>query len=314
LEAKCSILIMRKFNGTTMPTLPSTTGLRTFETSARLLNFTRAAEELNLTQGAISHQIRELEEVLGVRLFDRRHRGLALTEAGRIYLIHTREALESLRAGAEALGKRDAVLTVTVSPNFANKWLVPRLGNFSAAHPEIDLRISAARRHTDFATDDIDLAVRHGTGDWPHLHVQRLCPEEIFPVCGPGLLTPGALLERPGDLRRHTLLHDRDRTGWRQWLITFGVPADIADHGPVFSDTSLAIDAAVAGQGVALARSALAIHDLDGRRLVRPMTESVSAAFAYWIVCPKASANESKIAIFRDWLVAQAADTTAGRP
>ena len=295
-----------------MRTLPSTTGLRTFETSARLLNFTRAAEELNLTQGAISHQIRELEEILGVRLFDRRHRGLALTDAGRTYLAHAREALESLRAGADALDQRDAVLTVTVSPNFANKWLVPRLGNFTAAHPEIDLRISASRRHTDFAADGIDLAIRHGIGDWPHLAVQRLCPEEIFPVCGPALLTPGALLERPSDLRRHTLLHDRDRTGWRQWLVTFGVPADIADQGPVFSDTSLAIDAAVAGQGVALARSALAIHDLEGGRLVRPMAEFVPAAFAYWIVCPKASANEGKIAAFRDWLVAQASGKQIG--
>ncbi len=294
-----------------MPILPSTTGLRSFETAARLLNFTRAAEELNLTQGAISHQIRELEEALGVRLFDRRHRGLNLTDAGRIYLVHAREALESLRAGAEALAKRDAVLTVTVSPNFANKWLVPRLGDFSAAHPEIDLRISASRRHTDFASDDIDLAVRHGTGDWPHLHVQRLCKEEIYPVCGPALLTPWALLERPGDLRRHTLLHDRDRAGWRQWLISFGVPAGIADQGPVFSDTSLAIDAAVAGQGVALARSALAALDLAGGRLVRPMQESLPAPFAYWIVCPKASANEPKIAAFREWLLIQAADPDA---
>jgi LysR family glycine cleavage system transcriptional activator len=302
---------MKIINGYPMAILPSTTGLRSFETAARLLNFTRAAEELNLTQGAISHQIRELEEILGTRLFDRRHRGLALTDAGRIYLIHAREALESLRAGAEALGKRDAVLTVTVSPNFANKWLVPRLGDFSNAHPEIDLRISASRRHTDFATDDIDLAVRHGIGDWPHLHVQRLCAEEIFPVCGPGLLTPGALLERPGDLRRHTLLHDRDRAGWRQWLVTFGVPADIAENGPVFSDTSLAIDAAVAGQGVALARSALATLDLAGGRLVRPMGEAIPAAFAYWIVCPKASAKDPKITAFRDWLVAQAAEIDA---
>jgi LysR family glycine cleavage system transcriptional activator len=291
-----------------MRALPSTTGLRTFETAARLLNFTRVAEELNLTQGAISHQIRELEEVLGVRLFERKHRGLSLTDAGRIYLIHTHEALESLRAGADEIRQRDAVLTVTVSANFANKWLVPRLGNFSATHPEIDLRISASRRHTDFATDGIDLAVRHGTGDWPHLHVQRLCPEEIFPVCGPALLTPGALLARANDLRRHTLLHDRDRTGWRQWLITFGVAPEIANQGPVFSDTSLAIDAAVAGQGVALARSALVIYDLEGGRLVRPLAESVPAAFAYWIVCPKASANEGKVAIFRDWLITQASD------
>jgi LysR family transcriptional regulator, glycine cleavage system transcriptional activator len=294
-----------------MPSLPSTTGLRTFETAARLLNFTRVAEELNLTQGAISHQIRELEQVLGAKLFDRRHRGLALTDAGRIYLVHVREALENLRAGAEALGQRDAVLTVTVSPNFANKWLVPRLGDFTNAHPDIDLRISASRRHTDFAEDGIDLAVRHGTGDWPHLHVQRLCPEEIFPVCGPSLLTPWALLERPSDLHRHTLLHDQDRTGWRKWLLTFEVAPDVAEQGPVFSDTSLAIDAAVAGQGVALARSALAIHDLAGGRLVRPMAETIPAPFAYWIVCPKATAKDSGIVTFREWLVAQAAPQQA---
>ena len=149
LEANYYIVHLGKFNGIPMATLPSTTGLRTFETAARLLNFTRVAGELNLTQGAISHQIRELEEILGVRLFERKHRGLSLTDAGRVYLIHTREALESLRAGADAIGQRDAVLTVTVSANFANKWLVPRLGNFTATHPEIDLRISASRRHTD---------------------------------------------------------------------------------------------------------------------------------------------------------------------
>lgn len=296
-----------------MPHLPSTAALRAFEAASRLLNFTRAAEELNLTQGAISHQIAELETLLATRLFERRARGLALTEAGRRYLPFAREALERLRAGAAALARRRGpqVLTVSVSPNFASKWLVPRLGDFLAAHPEIDLRIGAARRHVDFAADDIDLAVRHGTGDWPHLHVTRLCPEWIFPVCSAALLSRGEPPHGPADLARLPLLHDRDRAPWRQWLSAFGpAPEDL--EGPVFSDTSLAIDAAVSGQGVALARSALAALDLAAGRLVRPVAEALPAPFAYWIVCPKAEAARREVAQFRDWLLAQAAADEAG--
>lgn len=299
-----------------MPYLPSTQALRTFEASARLLNFTRAAEELNLTQGAVSHQIRELETRLGLALFERKARGLALTEAGHTYLGYVREALERLRAGAEALARqaRGRVLTVTMSPNFANKWLVPRLGDFAAAHPEIDLRISAARQHVDFAADGIDLGIRHGTGDWPHLHVTRLCPEWTFPVCAPALAADRPI-RSPGDVARHVLLHDRDRSRWREWLAAFGVEDAKAGQGPIFSDTSLAIDAAVAGQGIALARSALAALDLATGRLVRPLQEALAAPFAYWIVCPRGTAHAPAIEQFRAWLLAAAAkDQAAVRP
>ena len=292
-----------------MQRLPSTQGLRIFEAAARLLNFTRAAEELNLTQGAISHQVRELETLLGMVLFERKARGLALTEPGQSYLPYVREALERLRAGGDALDrrKRDRVLTVTMSPNFANKWLVPRLGDFAASHPEIDLRISAARRHVDFAADGIDLGIRHGTGDWPHLHVTRLCPEWYIAVCSPAL-TAEAPIEVPADLAKHILLHDRDRTGWREWLAAFGVEGGATLQGPIFSDTSLAIDGAVAGQGVALARSALASLDIAAGRLIRPLAESIAAPIAYWIVCPKGSADTPAIAAFRTWLLAEAAN------
>lgn len=300
-----------------MDRFPSTRALTTFEACARLMNFTRAAEELNLTQGAVSHQIRELETLLGIGLFDRKPRGLALTEAGEGYLPYAREALDRLRSGAQAVARhrQGNVLTVTMSPNFANKWLVPRLGDFAAAHPDIDLRISAARRHVDFATDDIDLGIRHGTGNWPHLHVERLCQEWYFPVCSAALLHQGRGIGAPNDLAGHTLLHDRDRARWREWLAAFGVARETADQGPIFSDTSLAIDAAVAGQGVALARSALAALDLAAGRLVRPLEESVAAPIAYWIVCPKGSAHQPAIQAFRDWLLAQAKnDQTQSRP
>ncbi len=290
-----------------MDSLPSTQCLRSFETAARLLNFTRSAEELNLTQGAVSHQIRELETVLGASLFERKARGLALTDAGTAYLPFVREALERLRTGAESLrrDRQERVLTVTMSPNFASKWLVPRLGDFAEAHPEIDLRISASRRHVDFATDGIDLGIRHGTGDWPHLQVTRLCAEWYFPVCSAGFASAHKIA-LPLDLADYRLLHDQERSRWREWLAAFGVPDATARQGPIFSDTSLAIDAAVAGQGIALARSALATLDLKAGRLVRPVKDSVPAAIAYWIVCPKGSAEQPVIRAFRTWLLAEA--------
>ncbi len=288
---------------------PTIAALRAFEAAARRLSFTEAARELHLTQGAVSHQIRDLEARMEIRLFERQGRGLALTEAGRRYLPFVQDAFERLSAGADALrpSRRATVLTVSVSPNFAGKWLVPRLGAFSRAHPDLDLRISASLQHVDFATDGIDMAVRHGDGRWPHLHVTRLCREALYPVCSPSFLASGPPIRTPADLTKHALIHDRDREGWAAWFEALGYDAGALQlsHGPVFNQTSLAIDAAVAGQGIALARSALAALDLAGGRLVRPLTEAVPARFAYWIVSPKRRAETPKISRFRDWLLAE---------
>ena len=292
--------------------MPSTAALRAFDAAARHLSFTGAAADLGQTQGAVSHQIRELETRLGVTLFERQARGIALTESGRIYLPFAREALDCLRAGDGALHPTaaDHVLTVSCSPNFATKWLVPRLGGFVATHPDIDLRISAAMQHVTFDRDGIDMAVRHGDGKWPRLDVTRLCAETVFPVCSPNLLPPSGRTIRVGHLADFVLVHDQDRVGWARWLAAVGAPVDAFDleHGPVFNQTSLAIDAAVAGQGVALARSALASLDLAAGRLVRPVTDEVAADFAYWIVCPKPSATRPTISRFRQWLLGQAHD------
>ena len=289
---------------------PSTATLRAFATAARLSSFTRAAHELNQTQSAVSHQIKELEDGLGVKLFERLPRGIALTESGRAYLPYVLEALDRLRAGAEALGRtqRDRILNVSMSPNFASKWLVPKLGAFSEAHPDLDLRISASMEHVRFEEGGIDMAIRHGNGDWPHLHVRRLCAEELYPVCSPALLETHGQLATLEDLRKYTLLHDRDRRGWARWLREFTreLSGFDVERGPVFSQMSLAIDAAVAGQGVALARSALVALDLSGGRLVRPLPQALPAPFAYWIVCPKASANEPKLQQLTSWLVTEA--------
>jgi LysR family glycine cleavage system transcriptional activator len=224
-----------------------------------------------------------------------------------------REALDRLRAGEELLrgAGRATVLTVSVSPNFASKWLIPRLGQFSHTHSDLDLRISASTHHVDLNREDIDLAVRHGTGDWPDLEVARLCAEEMFPICSPAYLKDAKRLASLVDLAGHSLIHDRDTTHWREWLARHGV--EIATtRGPVFDQTALAIDAAVTGQGIALARSALAALDLAAGRLVRPLPQSVPAPFAYWIVSRKAVARLPKIKRFRTWLIEQAeADAAA---
>ena len=293
-------------------TPPPLTQLRAFETSARMLSFTAAAIELNQTQGAVSHQVNALEARLGVKLFEREPRGLKLTEAGGRYLPLVRDSLERLRTAEDLIRlERPSVLTVTVSPNFASKWLVPRLGSFSVTHPNLDLRISASLQHVDFSREDIDLAVRHGTGDWPELHVTRLCAEELFPACSPSLLQTGPAIRMPADLAKHVLVHDRSRKHWHDWLAAFRIAPPANERGPVFDQTALAIDAALAGQGIALARSALASLDLISGRLVRPLREMLPAAFAYWIVCRKSAANAPKISQFRSWLVAQVEDDKA---
>jgi LysR family glycine cleavage system transcriptional activator len=293
--------------------LPPLNALKAFEAAARHESFTRAAEELCVTQGAVSHQVKALEIELGVKLFNRERQRLIITEAGRAYLTVVRDAFDRIASGTERLLQRQSggALTVTTSPNFAGKWLVHRMGRFAEAHPDIDLRVSASPQHIDFAREDIDLAIRHGDGTAPGLHVMRLCAETLFPVCSPKLLNGRNALRTPGDLRRFPLLHVDDRQSWNQWSqwLDFAGIRDIdLAHGPVLSQASMAIDAAVDGQGVALARTALAAWDLIGGRLVRPFDSEMPVPFAYWIVCPKPSAKLPKIVAFSEWLIAEAAE------
>jgi LysR family glycine cleavage system transcriptional activator len=290
--------------------LPALNALKAFEAAARYESFTRAAEELCVTQGAVSHQVKALEAELGLKLFNRERQRLVITEAGRAYLGVVRDAFDRIASGTERLLQRQnaGALTVSTSPNFAAKWLVHRLGRFAEANPGIDLRVSASLHHVDFAREDVDLAIRHGDGQAPGLHVTRLCAEELFPVCSPKLLEGRSGLRKPADLTRHTLLHVDDRQGWSRWLEAAGVEKVDLSHGPVLNQASMAIDAAVDGQGVALARTALAAWDLIAGRLVRPFPMVLPASFAYWIVCPKATARLPKIAAFTDWLLSEAAE------
>jgi LysR family transcriptional regulator, glycine cleavage system transcriptional activator len=295
--------------------LPSLNALRAFEAAARHLSLTKAASELNVTPGALSHQIKALEARLGAKLFQRTARGLAFTDVGRDYLPVVRDAFNQLAAGTENLfggQAQAATLTVSVSPNFAAKWLVPRLGRFAAAQPAIDLRIAASTEHVDFAASDVDLAVRHGDGNWPDLAVAKLVDEQVIPVASPRLAAGKPPLKKPRDLKAHTLLHAPGPLDWRAWLEAAG--ADVGPggidvrRGPRFNQASMSIEAAVDGVGVALARTALVAQDLVAGRLVQPFGPALKAPFAYYIVCPEAVGNRPKLRAFRDWLLAEAAE------
>ncbi len=289
--------------------LPPLNALKAFEAAARSESFTRAAEELNVTQGAVSHQVKALEATLGLKLFNRERQRLVITEAGREYLAVIRDALDRIAVGTERLVQRQSsgVLTVSTSPDFAAKWLVYRLGRFAESHPEIDLRVSAAMHHVDFAREDVDLAVRHGDGSWPGLEVVRLCSEQLFPVCSPKLVSGRNRIATASDLLKFPLLRLDDGKTWTSWFEAAGV-TDAVAHGPILNRASMLIDAAVDGQGVALARTALAAWDLINGRLVRPIDVALRMSNSYWIVCPKATASVPKIATFRKWLLAEAAE------
>src|SRR5215213_6954301 len=215
--------------------LPPLNALRAFEAAARSESFTRAAEELCVTQGAVSHQVKALEAILGIKLFNRERQRLVITDAGREYLNVIRDALDRIAAGTERIVQRQnaGVLTVSTSPDFAAKWLVYRLGRFAEAHPGIDLRVSATLHHVDFAREEVDIAVRHGDGKWAGLEVTRLCSEELFAVCSPKLLSGRHRVRKPSDLVRFPLLHLDDRTDWSNWLERAGVHATEISHGPV---------------------------------------------------------------------------------
>jgi LysR family transcriptional regulator, glycine cleavage system transcriptional activator len=281
--------------------LPPLNALRAFEAAARHLSFKRAAAELHVTQAAVSHQVRALEAELGLALFVRLHRALALTPAGARCLPHLCAAFDRLEDAAKSVRGRAATprLVLSIVPSFGANWLVPRLGRFRARHPEIDLVVLSSSDLVDFARDPVDVGVRFGQGRYPGVRADLLQAEEYFPVASPKL---ARRLRKLGDLRRHTLLHDESHDEWRAWLASAGVTGVDPERGVVFSDSSQLVAAAAAGQGVALARALLAEPYLRAKTLVRPFPGSVPAAFAYFVVCAEERADEPAIRAFRDWI------------
>ena len=288
--------------------LPPLNAVKAFEAAARSESFTRAADELCVTQAAVSQQVKALELTLGIKLFNRERQRLVITEAGREYLAVVRDAFDRLALGTSRLIERQSsgVLTISTSPDFAAKWLVHRLGQFANAHPAIDLRVCATVQHVNLAREQVDVAVRHGEGNWPDLDVVCLCAERLFPVCSPRLVSGRNRITKASDLLKYPLLRLEDWSTWTRWFASAGIRNPVL-RGPVLSQASMLIDAAVDGQGVALARTTLAAWDLINGRLVIPIDVSLKTQKSYWIVCPKITASVPKISTFRDWVLAEAA-------
>ncbi|SLN11458.1 transcriptional regulator GcvA [Oceanibacterium hippocampi] len=291
--------------------LPSLNGLRTFECVARHMSFTAAARELNVTQTAVSHQIRRLEAELGLRLFDRGGRSLQLTAEGNLYLPAVRAAFDGLRHATARLGQdmRPNTLTVSTLTSLAAKWLVPKLGGFQAIAPDIDVRVTTSLALVDFGRDEVDVAIRYGHGDWPGLRADLLMNDEVLPVCSPALLAGPIPLDRPADLERHTLIHTSTAPDdWQLWLTAVGL--DFPPSHRITTDLALsAIQAAIDGVGVAIARRRFVEDDLVAGRLVEPFDVNLPVEAGYYVVAPAETADREKIRRFRDWLMTVAAAT-----
>ncbi len=288
---------MAKGNGR----FPPLNALRAFEAAARHLSFKKAAQELHVTPGAVSHQIKLLEANLGVLLFRRLTRALELTAEAHLLLPKVREGMENLHAAVERVRSRDGVasLTVIAPPNFAARWLVPRLARFTSSNPNLELHVVAM--------------VRFGSGDYPGMRVDKVYSAVYVPACSPRLLTGEHPLRKPDDLRHHTLLHDDTvidegaRPSWNDWLQSVGVTDIDATRGPHFSDAALALDAAIEGMGVTLAMKPLLRTDIEAKRLVVPFDITAQTSYAYFLVTPEADAGKRPVASFRKWLLEESA-------
>jgi len=293
--------------------LPPLNALRAFEAAARHLNFSRAADELSVTPGAVSQQIQNLEDYVGAALFKRTPKGLLLTDAAQTALPALREAFDRLAEAASMLtaavdGRR---LTLTAAPSFAAKWLVPRLGKFEQAYPQVDVWLSAGIDLVDLSAGEVDLAIRYGGGRYPGLEIQRLMSETVIPVISPELAATNPLND-PTDLLNHTLLHDGSPDpddscpDWAMWLAARGVKGVDGNRGPRFNQSSLVIEAAMNGRGVALAKRTLAQADLDAGRLIAPLQIATAVDFAYYLVHPKAKGRLPQVKAFLAWITAEA--------
>lgn len=294
--------------------MPSLDLLEGFEAAARHLSFTKAGEELYLTQSAVSRQIKDLEEQLGVRLFERRHRALALTEAGQQFYTATAQVLTTMRSATERLRSasgRKRPLSVTTTNSFAALWLIPRLAGFTRTHPGVDVRITADTRVQDLERDGLDIAIRHGPASLAGPNAVRLFGERVFPVCSPKLLKKNPLRE-PADLKNHCLLQYDDPDvrhpwlHWKTWLEVAGI-GDLRPAGTLsFSGYEQIIPAAVAGHGVALGRTPLVRDLMHAKELVAPFTSTADPARAYFAITSKAAASRPEALDFLEWLKEEA--------
>jgi len=285
--------------------------LRAFEASARHLSFVKASEELSVTPAAVSHQVKKLEEYLGLPLFRRLSRGLLLTESGQLLLSELREVFLRLDKAMERVIDSDSrgTITVSVAPTFAVMWLIPRLQNFYTLHPDIDVRISTSLGLVDFQRDDFDAAIRLGSGKWFGLEAIKLFDESVTPMCSPHLLEGPDAIKSPDDLRKHVLLHnhsmdyDPDAPTWAAWLEAAGASGVDASRGTHFSLPDHGLQASIDGAGVVLGWRSLAATDVAAGRVVEPFDLALPLGSSFYLVYPVAHALRPNIAAFRDWLM-----------
>ena len=285
--------------------LPPLNALKAFEAAARHLSFTRAADELFVTQAAVSHQIKALEDFLSLKLFIRRNRTLLLTEEGQAYFLELKDIFKNLQDATERLLARDSkgAITVATPPSFASQWLVPRISQFSQLFPDIDVRLKAIDFDEGFLTDDIDVAIYYGRGRWNGIQADKLHTEFLTPLCSPSLFQGSKSLKTLSDLKHHVLLHDSSRAIWKMWLQHFKVAGVNVNQGPVFSHSMMVMQAAALGQGIALGNSVLAKPELDAGRLIMPFEEKLESRDAYYLVYHEGQGESGKIAAFREWVI-----------
>ncbi len=285
--------------------LPPLNSLKCFEAAGRLLSFTGAARELNVTQAAISHQIKVIEEYLGVALFERYPRRLALTEQGKTLLPEVIEAFDRVSAAIGTLSKDhySNMISVRLAPSFAAKWLSPRLKYFWLQYPEIDLCLYHAHAAVDFEREEIDIAVTYGKGDWPGVVADKLLSLDFFPVCSPAFLHNDKPLTSLDNLHYYTLLHDANYECWRDWLKLAGLGDIQSDKGTIIDDTNVLIQAAIDGQGIALGSTTFVEDHLESGRLVRPFDVILENEFSYYVVCPEPHLKNPAVLAFKEWLL-----------
>jgi LysR family glycine cleavage system transcriptional activator len=297
--------------------LPPLNAVRAFEAAARLGGFNAAGAELNVSANAVGRLVKVLEDAVGVALFRRLPRGVVVTEAGERYLAGIGRLLDQLSEATADLRRLETsgVLKVSAMPSLVTRWLIPRLERLTERHPGLSVRVLATTAQTDFAREDIDVAIRIGRGRYPGMRSDPLMPEDYSPVCSPKLLSAGAPLREPADLAKHVLLHDEcgcvaclpELIDWGNWLATVGVTTVNAQRGLRYSYSHMTLQAAAAGLGVALASSALLADDLSTGRLVKPFGElAVRSPYSFYIVCPEATADSEKVVLFREWALAEA--------
>jgi LysR family transcriptional regulator, glycine cleavage system transcriptional activator len=300
---------------------PGLRSLRAFNAAARHLSFTKAADEMGVTPAAISHQIKELEDQIGVALFTRTSRSMTLTREGEILSAAAAESLDTLSRAVKRIKRLEnrKVLKVSASPSIAAKWLVPRLDRFLDQSPGAEVRVDVTTTALDFERDDVDIAIRFGQGRYPGLKSDLLFTDKIFPVCSPRIITKEKPLAQPKDLLRHTLIHlEYEAQGvvwpnWKMWMLAAGITDFDDKRGMHFGQTSLTVQAAIDGHGVALGDSNLVADDIAEGRLVKPFELSLRAPsqFAYHVVSPMDTTNNPLVEAFRQWALSQAKETTS---